>query len=140
MAIVIIYVITPVGVKVITLLGLSGFEFGLSQLRGLPLGYLVFASMTAGIVEEFFYRGYALERLSSVIGNIWLSGVLALLAFGLVHIPFWGLGPAVFTLFPGIVLTLMYLWQRDLVANMVAHSVTGIIQLLPYAAAAEVWR
>ena len=106
----------------------SGFELGLSQLRGLPLAYLVFAGITAGIVEEFFYRGYAVERLSLAVGNLWLGGFLSLLAFGLVHIPFWGLGPAVFTLFPGAVLTLLYLWQRDLVANMVAHCVTGIVQ------------
>ena len=125
--------VTPLGVKAITLLGLSGFETGLSQLRDLPLAYLILAGVTAGFVEELFYRGFAVERLSSAVNSLWLGSVLAVLAYGVVHIPFWGVGPAVFTLFPGIIFTLLYLWQRDLIANILAHGTTGIVQLVPYA-------
>ena len=69
------------------------------------------------------YRGYAVERLVSVMDNYWLAGLVAVIAFGLARIPFWGIGPALGADLPfGLVMTLFYLWRRDLIANCIAHS------------------
>src|SRR3989304_2368804 len=48
---------------------------------------------------------------------------LATLGFALAHVPAWGLGFALTADLPfGIVMTAFYLWRRDLLANMLAHS------------------
>jgi membrane protease YdiL (CAAX protease family) len=57
------------------------------------------------------------------------------LAFGLAHVPAWGLGVALGADLPfGIVMTLFYLWRRDLLANILAHSaglVVGLLTVVP---------
>lgn len=85
--------------------------------------------ITAGIFEETAYRGYALERLTSILGNKWLAGGITVLCFTSAHIPFVGL-----QIFPVLIIssfvTLLYLWRRDLVLNMVAHTTVDAISLL----------
>lgn len=46
--------------------------------------YRVFLAITAGVVEEPLYRGYAVERLASLTGGYWRGGSLAVVASGLV--------------------------------------------------------
>ncbi len=63
--------------------------------------------------------------------NYWLAGLVAVIAFGLAHIPFWGIGPALGADLPfGLVMTLFYLWRRDLIANCIAHSGALLVRLL----------
>jgi membrane protease YdiL (CAAX protease family) len=73
--------------------GIPGFESGLAKLTPLPIWLLVLAVGTAGIIEETLFRGYAIERLSSLTEIYWLGGLIALTIFVLVHLPSWGLGP-----------------------------------------------
>jgi uncharacterized protein len=123
------YVATPVGTWLVAYFSLQGLDAGLTRLRGLPLPQLLVGAITAGVVEELLYRGYAIERLSSLLGRPWLGALVALACFALAHLPFWGTASALFTFVAGGVLTLLYLWRRDLAVNMLAHSVTGVVQL-----------
>ena len=101
-----------------------------ARLAALPAWFRVFLGATSGVVEETLYRGYAIERLAAIAGRRWLGAALAALAFGLAHIPAWGVGYALAADLPaGIVLVLFYLWRRDLIANMLAHSTALIIAL-----------
>ncbi|WP_197707055.1 CPBP family glutamic-type intramembrane protease [Calothrix sp. NIES-3974] len=59
--------------------------------------------------EEGLYRGYATERLASLTGNYWIGSAIALLAFGLAHVPMWGWIPGLTTILSGGLLTLLYL-------------------------------
>jgi membrane protease YdiL (CAAX protease family) len=43
--------------------------------------------VTAGVFEETLYRGYALERLSSLWGSQWLAATATLALFTLMHAP-----------------------------------------------------
>jgi membrane protease YdiL (CAAX protease family) len=82
-------------------------------------------------MEELLYRGYAIERLSMLTGTRWLAAAISIAAFGLAHIPAWGTGFALAADLPfGIVMTLFYLWRRDLLANILAHSTGLVITLL----------
>lgn len=96
----------------------------------MPIWLLVCAGITAGVVEELLYRGYAIERLSALTGNIWLGALLSLAAFVTVHVPWWGVGAALAVLPAGALLTVLYVWRRDIAANMVAHAGTAVVQLL----------
>ena len=88
--------------------------------------------MSAGVVEEPLYRGYAIERLSAWTGSRWRGGALALLVFGAAHLPGWGLGPALVFTIAGAAGTVFYLWKGDLVALMIAHAVGDTIGLVWY--------
>jgi membrane protease YdiL (CAAX protease family) len=87
--------------------------------------------VTGGAIEETLYRGYAIERLATITGRRWLGGAISAVAFGLAHVPGWGIGFALAADLPfGIVMTLFYLWRRDLVANILAHSTVLVVSLL----------
>jgi len=93
----------------------------------MPPALRIFAAVGSGVVEELLYRGFAIERLTALTGRPWIAGGIAALIFGLAHVPSWGLGFALSADLPfGIYMTLFYLWRRDLVACMIAHS-TGLV-------------
>jgi len=85
---------------------------GSAAFEKLPLWLITLIVFRAGVVEELFYRGYAIERLQSV--------TIPLVIFSLGH---WSGGAAniLIALAAGAVLTGFYLWRRDLVANMIGH-------------------
>jgi len=51
--------------------------------------------LTGTILEEIFYRGYLIERLGALLGRRWLAGIISWVAFTLVHLKFFGLGPTI---------------------------------------------
>lgn len=95
-----------------------------------PLWLRIFAVVTAGVVEEALYRGYAIERLTALVGRRWLAALIALAAFAMAHVPFWGVGALATPLIGGGFFTLIYLWRRDLVACMVAHSAIDFVGMV----------
>ena len=109
----------------------AGADAGVARLAAMPVGFRLFVGATSGVVEETLYRGYAVERLAALTGRRWLGAALATAAFGAAHIPFWGVRFALLADLPvGVILVLFYLWRRDLLANMSAHSAGLIIALL----------
>jgi uncharacterized protein len=86
----------------------------------LPLGLVSMIVLRAGVVEELFYRGYALERLQALGLGRWIAAAIPLAIFGVGH---WTGGAAniLIALALGAILTAFYLWRRDLVANMIGH-------------------
>jgi membrane protease YdiL (CAAX protease family) len=134
-----IYVFAPAAYRALHHLKVAGFDHGLSRLAGLPVWYLVLAVLIGGIAEEILYRGYAIERLSSIIGSYWLAGLISLLVFGLAHVPMWGFWPALTTFVSGGILTVFYIWQQDLSANIIAHVLTDFagIVIIPRIGRAE---
>jgi len=97
-----------------------------------PLWLRIVAVITAGVVEESLFRGYAMERLATLTGSYGWAGLISLVVFGLVHLPFWGPGILFSALFGGSVFTLLYLWRRDLWACIIAHTVTDAFALILY--------
>lgn len=98
------------------------------QSQSLPLRAALV--VTAGVFEETLYRGYAIERLTALTGSKWLAAVLTLAVFTLMHGPAVGwdhLGPVAAA---GLLVTLLYLWRRDLVLNAVAHATVDGIGLI----------
>jgi membrane protease YdiL (CAAX protease family) len=48
--------------------------------------------------------------------------LLPVIVFGAVHAPFWGVAHAVVAGFEGLLLTIVYLWRRNLWTNITAHA------------------
>ena len=96
------------------------------QLTRLPVWLLALTCVRAGIGEELFYRGYAIERLQALgLSRFW-SAAIPLLIFSAGH---WTTGwqNVVTAFIIGSMLAAFYLWRRDLLANMIAHFLVDFI-------------
>src|SRR4026208_591349 len=99
---------------------------GSAAFEKLPLWLITAIVFRAGVVEELFYRGYAIERLQMIgLGRFW-SVAIPLMIFSLGH---WTGGAAniLIAFAAGLILTGFYLWHRDLVANMIGHGLVDFI-------------
>jgi membrane protease YdiL (CAAX protease family) len=121
-----IVVYGPAAYAALEALGLSGFDPGLATLQLLPVWYLVIVVVLVASGEEWLYRAYAIESLQQTTGRPWLAGLVSLAAFTLVHLPFWGPGPALSIVVSGAIFTLLYLWRRDIVLLIVGHVATDL--------------
>jgi membrane protease YdiL (CAAX protease family) len=112
-------------VGIIALTHFNGGEAG-TALAKLPLWLVAMIVLRAGVLEELFYRGYAIERLEALGLNRFWAGTIPLLIFAFAH---WtgGWANIVIALVLGAVLTLFYIWRRDLVANMIGHFMVDFI-------------
>lgn len=99
---------------------------GSAAFEKLPLWLITLIVIRAGVVEELFYRGYAIERLRLVgLGRFW-SVIIPLVIFSLGH---WsgGIANILIAFAAGALLTGFYLWRRDLVANMIGHGLVDFV-------------
>jgi membrane protease YdiL (CAAX protease family) len=99
---------------------------GSAAFEKLPLWLITAIVFRAGVVEELFYRGYAIERLQMIgLGRLW-SVAIPLVIFSLGH---WSGGAAniLIAFAAGLILTGFYLWRRDLAANMIGHGLVDFV-------------
>jgi uncharacterized protein len=99
---------------------------GSAAFEKLPLWLITLIVLRAGVVEELFYRGYAIERLRIIgLGRFW-SVAIPLVIFSFGH---WSGGAAniLIAFAAGLILTGFYLWRRDLVANMIGHGLVDFV-------------
>ncbi|AFK19101.1 CPBP family intramembrane metalloprotease [Haloferax mediterranei ATCC 33500] len=92
-----------------------------------PLPVVLASAITAGIVEEVLFRGYPIERLLELTGNVWLAAGIPLAVFTAIHIPLWGVGTTLQIGAWSVVVTGVYLWRRTLVAPIVMHLLNDIV-------------
>lgn len=92
----------------------------------LPLGVMTLVVFRAGIVEELFYRGYAMERLRDAGLKPAAAFLLPLLIFALAHYP-GGWANILIALVLGGILAGFYAWRRDLTANIIAHTLVDFV-------------
>ncbi|HKD44117.1 MAG TPA: CPBP family intramembrane glutamic endopeptidase [Candidatus Angelobacter sp.] len=107
-----------------------------SYLDKFPVPVVTLVVLRAGIVEELFYRGFAIDRLQAVGLGRTASIVLPLIIFSVGH---WtgGWANIVIALAAGGLLTAFYLWRKDLVSNMIAHFLVDFVaNVLPRLAGA----
>jgi membrane protease YdiL (CAAX protease family) len=81
---------------------------------------------TAGTMEEFFYRGYLIERLTSLIGRRWPALLLSWLSFTLVHLKFFGVGPTLQVSVLAASLVWVYWKERSLWPCLVIHGINSL--------------
>jgi membrane protease YdiL (CAAX protease family) len=127
----IIAVICAVVGGVLAALTHYGHGPGSAAFEKLPLWLIALIVLRAGVVEEFFYRGYAIERLQALGLNRYWAAAVPLVIFALGH---WTGGAAniLIALALGAILAAFYLWRRDLVANMIGHfTVDFVANVLP---------
>ncbi len=122
----IVAIVSAVAVGGLAYLTGYGHGPGSAAFEKLPLWLITAIVFRAGVVEELFYRGYAIERLQMIgLGRFW-SIAIPLVIFSLGH---WSGGAAniLIAFAAGLVLTGFYLWRRDLAANMIGHGLIDFV-------------
>src|SRR5205823_11224431 len=92
----------------------------------LPLWLMTMVVVRAGVVEELFYRGYAIDCLQRVGVPRAAAVSIPLIIFSLGH---WtgGASNVLIAFVIGAILTGFYLWRRDLNSNMFAHFMVDFV-------------
>jgi uncharacterized protein len=102
-----------------------------AYLQSLPFILRLALVVTAGVFEEVLYRGYAIERLTTIWHTQWAAAIVTVAFFILAHLPVIGFAYLPPVAVVSVFVTLLYLWKRDLILNMVAHaSIDGIALLI----------
>jgi uncharacterized protein len=107
-----------------------------AQAAALVNGSAVYAlciSVRAGVIEEIFFRGLAIEQLTVLTGSRWLSAFLATAVFVVIHALHFDLIQLIPIAAVSIVLVALYLWRRDLWANILAHILVDGVGLMTLA-------
>ena len=88
--------------------------------------------LTGTILEEIFYRGYLIERLGAMLGRRWLAGLFSWIAFTLVHLKFFGLGPTIDVSILSAALVLLYLKEESIWPCIVVHGINNMLSYLVF--------
>jgi len=105
----------------------------MNRLLAAPFWYRFLLVTRAAVSEEILFRGYPIERLEELTGRRWLAALLSCAAFTYAHLASWGAAQLIIAGFGGLLLTALYLWRRNLWANMLAHFIAdGAGFLLPH--------
>ena len=102
----------------------------LSALSQLSLPVQLAIVVTAVVTEEILWRGYPIERLTEVTGNVWIGAGVSGVVFLVVHFPAWGLVGAIPLAVFTLVIVGVYVWSRNVVACMLAHGVINVVMVL----------
>ena len=98
-----------------------------------PFWYRFILVTRAAVAEELLFRGYPIERLTELTGSLVVAAIISVAAFTYAHLASWGWVQLIVAGYGGVVLTILYLWRRNLWANMLAHWIAdGAGFLLPH--------
>jgi membrane protease YdiL (CAAX protease family) len=92
----------------------------------LPTWVITLVVLRAGFVEEFFYRGYVIDRLQRLTGNRVLAVALPLVLFALVHYR-QGWAGVIISFMMGALLTAVYLYKRNLWIGIITHFLVDFV-------------
>ena len=91
------------------------------SIMGASVAYRIALVTRAAVCEEILFRAYALERLQEWSGNLWVAGIISWAVFTYAHLSAWGAPQLIVAGFGGAMLTILYLWRRNIWGNMLAH-------------------
>lgn len=102
----------------------------LAPQSGAEIAVWLLLCLTAGIVEEFVFRGYLLQQFASIGGRVWLGVIVSSLLFGSAH-GYEGIGGMIAITTFGAMFSILAVKRRSLRAGIMAHawhdSITGIV-------------
>jgi membrane protease YdiL (CAAX protease family) len=99
----------------------------------------VLVSLTAGLCEEFLYRGWLLLFFSSALGFVWAGLLVSSVFFGFAH-SYQGRSGILGTAVLGLVFGLLFVFTRSLIPGQLLHTLldlTNGLALARFAARAQ---
>jgi membrane protease YdiL (CAAX protease family) len=95
---------------------------------GFPLLFGLF--LTGTFVEEVFYRGYIIERVTELSGRRWVGGIISWLTFTLVHLSFFGLGPTIEIGVIAAIFVTLFILAKSIWPAIIVHGISDIMGFL----------
>jgi len=92
-----------------------------------PFLLLMAIAIAAAAAEEIAARGYAIERLSVIVGNRALAGGVAVILALTARLPLWGFAYLLLMVPAEIALTAVYLKFRKLAPNIFARALVNVL-------------
>jgi membrane protease YdiL (CAAX protease family) len=102
----------------------------IASVLALPYWLDLLIVVRAAVSEEILFRGYPIERLEELTGSRVIAGIVPCTVFTVDHIGFWGWHHIFIAGLAGALLTLLYLWRRNIWVNMIAHFVVDAAAFL----------
>lgn len=129
-------VLAAASVVTVLVSGLPPIQRSLRALPTLDLASIPFTVrlglvLTAGICEEFIFRGFVIEQIREWTGSLTAGAAISLVLFVIPHAWLYGFTPAL--IIPAILggaLTLLYIWRRNLPVCMLMHAILDGTTLL----------
>jgi len=111
-------------------LGLQQDAAAFKRMLAIPFWVRVAIVTRASVCEELMIRGYGIERLQELTGSRLIAGAVTLAMFAFAHLSNWGPAQILVAGAIGLPLTVLYVWRRDLVANILAHWLIDAVGVL----------
>jgi len=92
-----------------------------ANLMHMPYWYLVVMVARQAVAEELLFRGYVIERVDELGHGRRSGAALSFVVYATVHWSSWNPVETVATIFGGAMLTVLYLWRRNIFVNMIAR-------------------
>ena len=102
----------------------------------LSVGYRCFLVVTAAVVEEVLYRGYAIGIGQYLVGGLWVACALSVVAFTLAHYR-WGVAHLVPVLVSAVAFTALFVYTGNLWVCIFAHALVDGVGFLSTPAGAS---
>ncbi len=125
-AVVYIYLLGPLLMALPGWLGVKGYKAGWTKASKSPWWYIILTIVVVATSEEILFCGFAIERLSSITGYLWVACLISAAASTITRVPMWGGGITPSLFLTGLIVALLYVWFRDLTPLIVAHITTDI--------------
>jgi uncharacterized protein len=107
-------------------LGIPGPERVRQGILAQPLWFRISLVARSAVTEEIVFRGFAMERIAFLTRSRRAALGLSAIAFALAHLRGWGAAQLVPTALAGLIFGVLYLYRRNLAANIVAHFFTDM--------------
>jgi len=93
-----------------------------------PLEVLLWiaVSISAGISEEFAFRGYLQRQFGALTGSRWIAVIMQAVLFGVAH-SYEGWRAAIHIISFGLIFGLIAIWRKSLRPGIIAHAWTDIM-------------
>jgi uncharacterized protein len=101
-----------------------------NALLATPFWWRFISTVRAAVSEEILFRGYAMERIQELTASRTLAVLLPCTIFTLDHVPAWGWSHELIVAVAGLGFSLLYLWRRNLLVNIIAHFMVDAISVL----------
>ncbi|HZC38634.1 MAG TPA: type II CAAX endopeptidase family protein [Sphingomicrobium sp.] len=95
-----------------------------------PFWYRFLLVTRAAVAEELLFRGYPITRVEELSRSRLLAALVSWAAFTYAHLSYWGAAQLLIAGWGGLLLTIVFLWRRNLWVNMIIHWLTDGVGFL----------
>lgn len=104
---------------------------GTETIAAMPVLAVIALVITTGITEEILFRGYPIERLTTLTGRRWIGATVSIMIFVAPHLVFFSPDWLLYQGFGTAAIYALYLWRRNLYACMLLHVLINAPILIP---------